>query len=155
MNMALKCLKLRKPHERCEHMPWDFVVGPQLAGTLSAPLVDLWFVYTASLMADMSWAFLPLGIFFSQEHLPASTFLDFWSFFKAPLKVISWAPRWLSQLSAQLLILAGVMVWRSWDQALSQAPCWAWSLLKILSLSPPPTRVFLFSLSQKKIEHPL
>lgn len=31
MNVALKCLRLRKPHERCEYMPWDFVVGAQLA----------------------------------------------------------------------------------------------------------------------------
>ena len=45
------------------------------------------------------------------------------------------APGWLSQLSIRFLFLARVMIPGSWDQALSWAPRWAWSLLKILPLS--------------------
>ena len=45
------------------------------------------------------------------------------------------APGWLSWLSAWLLISAQVIIPGSWDRALSQAPSWAWSLLKILSFS--------------------
>ena len=57
----------------------------------------------------------------------------------------SWdACRGLSQLSLQLLISAQVMIPGSWDRvprdpAPHRAPCWAWSLLGILSPSAPFT----------------
>ena len=45
------------------------------------------------------------------------------------------APGWLSWLSVRHLILAQVRISQSWDQALHQALCWAWSLLGMCSLS--------------------
>ena len=51
--------------------------------------------------------------------------------------VILGTPGWLSQLSIRLLILTQVM----WDRAPCRAPCWVWSLFKILcplSLYPLP-----------------
>ena len=48
-------------------------------------------------------------------------------------------PGWLSQLSIWLLILAQVMISESWDWALSQTLCSAWSLLEILSPSLFPS----------------
>ena len=53
-------------------------------------------------------------------------------------------PRWLSQLSIQLLVFAQVMIPGSWDRAPCQTLGWVWSLLGILSLPlrppliPPP-----------------
>ena len=51
--------------------------------------------------------------------------------------VILGTPGWLSQLRIRLLILTQVM----WDRAPCRAPCWVWSLFKILcplSLYPLP-----------------
>jgi len=56
------------------------------------------------------------------------------------------APAWLSWLGVWLLISAWVMISGSWDQALPRAPCWARSLLEILSFSPSPPH-----LKKKKI----
>lgn len=61
---------------------------------------------------------------------------------------------WLSQLSVGLLLLAQVKIPGSWDRALSQALCWAWSLLEMLSFSPsvsPPAYTLSFSLKIKII----
>lgn len=66
---------------------------------------------------------------------------------------LSWgAPGWLSQLGIQLLILAGVMISGSRDQALCQALSSGWSLL-VLSLLFPllslPLSLSFLSLSLK------
>ena len=45
-------------------------------------------------------------------------------------------PGWLWRLSVQLLISAQVTIPGLRDVAVCQALCWAWSLLKILCLSP-------------------
>lgn len=57
------------------------------------------------------------------------------------------APRWLSQLSVRLLILAQVVISELWNPALSWAPRSDGRLLKILSLSLCPSP-HSFSLSQ-------
>ena len=62
------------------------------------------------------------------------------------------APGWLSQPSIQLLVSALVMTSR--NRAPREAPCWEWSLLKILSLPlPPPLPLALTPFSALKKRH--
>ena len=72
-------------------------------------------------------------------------------------------PGWLSWLHFQLLISTQIMISWSWSTppgAVSSAPRWVWTLLKILSLPLPlPTRSFLSlkkTKSQKKtVSYPM
>ena len=63
------------------------------------------------------------------------------------------APGWLNWLSIQLLISSQVMIPGSWHQTPCLALHWAWSLLKILSLSLCLSPLLALFLQNKILKH--
>ena len=57
-------------------------------------------------------------------------------------------PKWLDGLSVQLLMLAQITILELWYRAPHRAPCRAWILLEILSLSPSSPSPSLLSLKK-------